>query len=367
MTPDIAARALTVLGMALTTACSAADSGSRDQSPLVLIDSTSIAETDSTMFGAFTYLNPGPDGSILIADHAGSHLLHYDRSGTLLRIIGRKGMGPGELQGVMTALPLPGDSLLAAIDARQRAISIFNLATGEFRRRVSVPFQGIGNNWSQRGDTIIFAVNTSPAIYAKWNIRSDSVLTFGQPPAAAATHPHLYMLYGFQNVALLGDRLIAQLPMVPGIVFLDADGTMTGGLTYPPKGSRGVPADLAARHGPVPDPTAPMLGSSAIGLHVLPSGHVATLTLEYDRPDKPETIRFFLTLVDVDRKQACVDIPLPVATDAMLPLPIFQNGQVLFLARHLDAGTNLRSVLYRYRIDPSACSWTAATETAAPS
>lgn len=367
MTTNIAARALTVLGMALATACSAADSGAGDQSPLVLIDSTNIAETDSTMLGSYAYLSSGPDGSILIADPDAGRLLHYAKSGAFLRTFGRKGAGPGEMQSAMTAFPLPGDSLLAALDVRQSAFSIFDLATGAFRRRVRAPVQAVGTNWIRRGDTVIVAVNVAPAIFAKWDTRSDNIATFGRPPAAASTHPHLYMLYGFQNVALLGDRLVAQLPMVPGIVFLDADGAMTGGLTYPPKGSRGVPVDLATRHGPVPDPTAPMLGSSAIGLHVLPSGHVATLMVEYDRPDKPETIRFFLTLVDVDRKQACVDIPLPVATDAMLPLPIFQNGQVLFLARHLDAGTNLRSVLYRYRIDPSACSWTAATETAAPS
>lgn len=364
MPHSIAYRCLAALALGTVAACSDESSGSGNPSPLTLIDSTSIAEADSTMVGAFPYLNPGPDSSILVAD--GGRLLHYDRSGSLLRIIGRKGMGPGELQGAMATLTLPGDSLVAVMDARQRALSIFHLASGQFRRRVSSPFQGIGLNSTIRGDTVIFAVNMSPALYAKWDTRSDSIGVFGTRPAVASSHMYLYVLYGFQNVGLLGDQLVAQLPMSPGIVFLAADGTMTSGLAYPPNGSRGVPNDLATRHGPVPDPTASLQGSSAIGLHVLPSGHVALLTVEYDRPDKPESIRFFLTLVDVDRKLACVDTPLPVTTDAMLPLPILEKGQVVFLARHLDPDGAVRSVLYRYRIDPGACSWTAATATSAP-
>ncbi len=366
MAVSIASRGLAALCFAFVTACSAADSGPGADSPLVLIDSTSIAETDSTMIGAYSYLNPGPDGSILIADHAGGRLLHYARSGALLRIIGRRGMGPGEIQSVMTALPLPGDSLLAALDVRQRAFSIFDLATGTFRRRVRAPLNAPGTSWTWRGDTVVFAVNATPAIYARWDTRSDSIAVFGKPPIVASTHPHLYMVYGFQNVAMLGNRLVAQLPMIPGIVFLDADGSPTGSMTYPPNGSRGVPTDLADRHGPVPDPTASMHGSSAIGLRVLSSGHVAVLTTDYDGPAKPESVRFFLTLVDVDRKQACVDLPLPVASESLLPFPVFQNDQILFLAMHSDTDDGVRSVLYRFRIDPNACRWTAATETGAP-
>ncbi|MHB1328381.1 MAG: hypothetical protein ACYC2K_09280, partial [Gemmatimonadales bacterium] len=182
----------------------------------------------------------------------------------------------------------------------------------------------------------------------------------------ASTHPHLYMVYGFQNVAVLGNRLVAQLPMTPGIVFLEPDGTMTGGMTYPPNGSRGIPKDLAERQGLVRDPTAPMLGSSAIGLGVLSSGHVAVLTAEFDRPDKPENVRFYLTLVDVDQKRACVDLPLPVVTEALLPLPVFRDDQIIFLAQHSDSEPSVRSVLYRFEIHPNACEWTAATETGAP-
>ena len=61
----------------------------------------------------------------------------YARDGKFLAAFGRPGAGPGELQGRMTMLPLPGDSVLVVEQDLARA-SVFAI-DGRFERQIQLP------------------------------------------------------------------------------------------------------------------------------------------------------------------------------------------------------------------------------------
>jgi hypothetical protein len=61
-----------------------------------------------------------PDGAMMIANSGSHELLHFDRSGTFLRAIGRRGKGPGEFLGTLHLFSGHHDSLLVFDDVNLR-------------------------------------------------------------------------------------------------------------------------------------------------------------------------------------------------------------------------------------------------------
>jgi hypothetical protein len=81
------------------------------------------------------------DGRIVVADGQANELRYFDAQGRHLKTAGRTGGGPGEFQGMMHLLRLPGDSV-AAWEWTGR-LSVFGPA-GEFvrSRRIEPPAEG---------------------------------------------------------------------------------------------------------------------------------------------------------------------------------------------------------------------------------
>lgn len=75
------------------------------------------------------------DGRVAVADGQANHVRYFDAGGRHLATAGRPGGGPGEFEGLMRLLRLPGDSL-AAWDWSNR-LSVFDPA-GEFVRPVTL-------------------------------------------------------------------------------------------------------------------------------------------------------------------------------------------------------------------------------------
>lgn len=69
-----------------------------------------------------------PDGDVVVADYQGNRIFHFDSTGTLLRVIGRRGEGPGEFTSLESIVSVGRDSILA-YDPRQRRVSL--LVRGE--------------------------------------------------------------------------------------------------------------------------------------------------------------------------------------------------------------------------------------------
>jgi hypothetical protein len=77
------------------------------------------------------------DGRIVVADAQAKHLRFFDGAGVHVRTVGRSGGGPGEFQGLMRLLRLPGDTL-ATWDYRLSRLSLF-APDGTFLRSRTLP------------------------------------------------------------------------------------------------------------------------------------------------------------------------------------------------------------------------------------
>lgn len=74
------------------------------------------------------------DGDIFVSDKKENDIKVFDRKGCFLRIIGRKGRGPGEFEAISSLFFMSGD--LAVFDGTSRRITLFS-PQGEYLRSIS--------------------------------------------------------------------------------------------------------------------------------------------------------------------------------------------------------------------------------------
>jgi len=165
----------------LATSC--ADRAPRDVGPVVTVaDSLVLAQPDSLE----TFL---PLRTHALTRHGhlfletGTAILHFDPAGALLRVLGRPGRGPGEFQRISSLGLLPGDSLLAAVDARRARIVVFGVDDGALRREVVLhtPFYP-DQQWVARGDTLILPGKLRRIPFTTWVTTTDSIAHWGTAP-----------------------------------------------------------------------------------------------------------------------------------------------------------------------------------------
>jgi hypothetical protein len=73
--------------------------GQVDGSPvLARVVSVRLAEDDSAPLGAYLFPAKRADGMLYLGDMTNARVVQFDGRGRLVRVIGRKGNGPGELQ-----------------------------------------------------------------------------------------------------------------------------------------------------------------------------------------------------------------------------------------------------------------------------
>jgi hypothetical protein len=135
-----ARRAIGVGVLCSLTACSAPKTsrpGTSDnplRGMLTLRRSVVLEQPDSALIGQVNALAFAPDGRILVADRVQVNAKLYDSTGHLLRVIGRRGHGPGEFQFPRYAQFTPGKRIMVA-DTRG-GIQEFSMS-GDVRRTIT--------------------------------------------------------------------------------------------------------------------------------------------------------------------------------------------------------------------------------------
>jgi len=128
------------LVLLLLTACSTGQrpsvSGSvayRPGAPRVaVVDSVVLVESDNFFLGSpGTQLAVDEDGYIYVPDRSEDRVLRFHPDGTLDRVIGARGDGPGELRGVGSVI-FANSELVAVNGYRQLRVSLFESQTGKF-------------------------------------------------------------------------------------------------------------------------------------------------------------------------------------------------------------------------------------------
>jgi len=122
--------AVLLVGNALHTGRQAQPANTR--SVLRPIDSVRIAENDSLLLSRPTHMVAGPRGHYFVADADEARVIEIAPSGQVVRVFGRRGRGPGELQ-TPGSIAESGDSLLAVMDNGQRRVVLYNLRTGTYQ------------------------------------------------------------------------------------------------------------------------------------------------------------------------------------------------------------------------------------------
>lgn len=90
---------------------------------------------DESMFQDIQNMVVDEEENVYVLDTKARNIKVFDKNGEFLRIIGRKGQGPGELQNPYDMQILPHKEIMV-YDYRQRRFNIFSL-DGEFLRQIS--------------------------------------------------------------------------------------------------------------------------------------------------------------------------------------------------------------------------------------
>jgi hypothetical protein len=120
-------------------------------------------------FGKVADVDLLPDGSLAVLDEISADVRVFSPSGVLIRRIGRRGQGPGELSGVWTLgiLPLPSGGL-ALPDVVNQAIVVFDSA-GDHKQNIpwDVMQETIPQWRNLAGDTVLTQVTEAPVEYLR--------------------------------------------------------------------------------------------------------------------------------------------------------------------------------------------------------
>lgn len=353
----------------LVTGC--ADQAPRDAGPTVSVaDSLVLAEPDSLE----TFL-PLRTQALTRQGHlfleTGTAILHFDPAGALLGVLGGPGRGPGEFVRISSLGLLPGDSLLAAVDARRARIVVFGVDDGALRREVvlQTPFHP-DQQWVAQGDTLILPGKLRRTPFTTWVTSTDSISHWGTAPPIYERSLNAYSQGGEPSLAPHDDGWVALFPADPALHVLDGAGETVQRIVLPVRRRLGVPPDIAGQVAAIAATDSFRFAASLVlAVRRLRNGQYLVIHLDADAevttvndPGSGGTaisyrnIRHWVTLVSPDLRRACVDGLVPLEVDNILS-PFFRDDVLHFVARRLDDSGTLRSVLYSFRVMDADCDW----------
>lgn len=106
------------------------------------VRSVELQESDTAPIASTTSIALGTHGLIALLDRRDYNVKLFNPAGRLLRVIGRRGQGPGELSGP-AVVGLDGDSLVLVADERRARLVVYDTA-GSLRGEWAVPARPIG-------------------------------------------------------------------------------------------------------------------------------------------------------------------------------------------------------------------------------
>lgn len=367
-------RTLVTIIALLAAACNGSERTSEaDRAPsLQYLDSLVLVESDSIYLGrpdvSFVV---GPDGHFYIPDEFWSRVAEYDRSGRLVRTIGKAGEGPGEF-GSTTPGTLVLDSFI--VQPSFRSLHVFERASGKFRFRV--PVVGYISR-SIATDSLLAFAAIDPVtrnglllmprhqFFALENSAPAAPLqsTRASWPSEYKEFPALTVFYS-TNVVARDSTFLLGYSGVPYLVDYDLAGASTDTFWIPWRRRTGSPPE---RYEPLKDPELPMperaqAVSSLSGMWIGDSGRIVTLHRDNRVIPFGNTIRMlaraWISVVSADLDSACVDAELQFPGSDW-PRVTVRGDTVFALDQSESATDSLRSVtvVRRYLLDLSSCDW----------
>lgn len=327
------------------------------QARLVLRDSIVLEQTSESYIAQPLTVTPD-DGGYLVVDGQQAQVFRFDATGKLMQRYGREGEGPGEFLEAAIALPHRSDDIIV-FSWLPPAAQVFDRESGEFRARYELqsPLEDV----ALVGDRVW----VSGVRYGKGTSLRRVILGGGEE-AAIPLIPSEYVEGGpvggiFPEVpfALWTDTLLVGFEPLDRLFVVSTAGVVVDTHTIPSVNRRGTPERPrealleALERGPYPEVFGVL--STLRDLHRRGDGSFVLVHADHEPTGPPVTSELFVTVLDSNRRRACVDARVPLSPDAQ-PAVGFAGDDLLVLEQVL-VGLDAVPVLKRFAIDVSACDW----------
>lgn len=350
-------RVALVAALATLAACGGDAPWSRAPTPaLVLVDSVTLEENDSSYVGEPFDLVVRSDGTFLVSDVFTKRVLSFQRNGSFAGAIGREGKGPGEFTNP-TWLALAGDTLLYVVNQSQ--IDTYNMATSGFvrsRRFEKKPFMlAVYNDllYAGRPDSLHRTA-------VEFGRVEDRELGRVAPLLFPMHFQGMYNMFGQVAVAVNEQTVATAYAVTDHVYFTDRrTGRVLDSIAIPAVRRQGANSDRIQRY--VKTPANQELAIEAVTgaslpmeLHWLPSGEVSVVSEDWkvDRKGRFTGVKY-LSVVDPRARTSCADAVVPGPTEP--PTTVGFRGDTLFVLSQLTDEGDARTTIRAYRVDTRAC------------
>lgn len=351
------ALAVLVLGVASTALAQGREvASSRMLRP---VDSVRIAENDTLLLSRPAQILVGPRGHYFVVDVGEARVLQVAPSGQIVRMFGRRGRGPGELETPSSAA-IGGDSVLGVMDNGQRRVVLYNLPTGSYRGSFVLlgwlPTLHFSSGALLAG---MLQVDSGTAVL-RLTLAGERVAADGILPPVIRKHPMLRSGFGAVTFTEVNDEVFAAFEVSQSVFHWRRGARVAEEIPVPVLRRKGVRAGLFEELIRDPSKASALAFDRSIPtlLSFIGPRILGLVTLDGHFEQAAFVGTFALTVIDLARRRVCPDIAVPAPRDP-LPRITLAGDTLVVLQQSEDARGQPMSMIRRFLVRTEGCDWKA--------
>lgn len=363
-----AVRSLSVLILVLASCGRGGVSEGTDPAPALLIqDSVELQEPGSGPVGKPGALVALDGGGYLVADVMTRRLLEYDAGGTHIRVIGRKGEGPGEFKS-LGPIALDGDSVLYVLDGA--TLHVLDYRTGEYREKSRLPTFYSQSIAAADGKLYFRALDSARTPHmSAWgpagvvegpDLPAASELAAVKATGAMEIAQMMNTTHSSAAFGALDDGQVAVLSQSSEDVLVATLGRIIERIPVARSQRQGVRADVLAQLAADPnvtqrDPQLAYAPSVPMAVARNDAGQYISVKADYALVTDHFAAKLFVSVSDPRSGLTCPDARVPGPED---PVPsVTLRGDTLLVLSHEIRGAAAVPMIRKYLIQTSTCRW----------
>lgn len=336
--------------------CSACGTDKNATAMLVQIDSTVVSESDSLNIGRPVDMVVSGDGAVYVSDVSQSHVIAIDRRGNIARVFGRRGHGPGEFVSP-SWLSLRGDTSLYVKDGGQMIVQEFDVRTGQYVSSQPLPKLS-GRIRADVSKLVVAAFRTDSQSNLTEVNENGSVSSQGSVPALGRKYPKLLGPFANQAFVRIQNTYYSINEFENAVSSWAVSSRNVRQIEFPVRARRGATAADFEMMMSDPSKAAALAYRHSIPMMLERDsrGYLVAAMYDVDRVGETFKGRFFISVLDIEGRRACVDIPLVAPDDPPARLA-FVSDTLISLVQDISKNGKPVSLLRRYTIDITQCQW----------
>jgi hypothetical protein len=299
-------------------ACGAASDGViAARTEVAWTDSVRLQESDSLFVADPAGIAVHPDGRLLVSDVVGAKVVVFGPDGSALRVIGRRGRGPGEFA-APSVVEVLDDSTIAVLDASTARVSRFHIDSGAFVFTGRLPGPAIDMRRSATGLWVAAPQVATGHSFAWWDLAADTMALHGTMPAPYTRFPRLRRNLGLGALAETADGVWVGMLGSNALEFYPQTDLRapSRSVEVPRLRRRGVPLDKPELlDAEVSYEEEVQSASMLMSISQLSDGRLATVHQDFTIEGQSLRVAAFLSVIDAASGSGCIDVPLPIASE----------------------------------------------------